>query len=177
MSWEGRYPAAKLVPYDPGWAARYAELATALRRGLGLGWQIEHVGSTSVPGLSAKPVIDLALCCPDADHGRSALAELGWTEPIRVGDHLASFLLVGTTRTAIAHIFSTLAWPEAHVRLFAKWLREHPEDRDAYAQLKAGLVEAGTWGTDYTVAKRGFVQDVVNRARGECGLPPVVLAV
>ena len=59
-----------------------------------------------------------------------------------------------------------------HLRLFARWLRTHPADRERYAELKTSLVAAGVWGEAYTVAKDGFVRDVVDRARAAEGLPP-----
>lgn len=178
MSWERRYPAARLVAYDAAWKETYAALAHRLIERLGAEWEVEHVGSTSVPGLVAKPVIDLALRIPA---GRSVgwasqrLQAAGWTEAIPIGAHHASFLLADGVRQAIAHLFSTEEWPCAHVRLFSDWLRRHPSDRDAYAALKQGLVADDVWGSDYTAAKRAFVQEVVNRARSEVGLAAVEL--
>lgn len=88
-----------------------------------------------------------------------------------VGDHWGTFLLIDEVRAAIGHIFTSEQWPEAHVRLFAEWLRTHPADRDGYADLKRALVEGGAWGSDYTTAKGAFVLEVVNRARAARGLP------
>lgn len=175
---EGTYPRERLAAYDPGWAERYAAVAATLLDRLGSSWVIEHVGSTSVPGLVAKPVIDLALRVPDGEPlsvAVSSLLDAGWTEPVAIGDHLASYLLDGTVRRAIAHVFTAEQWPTAHVRLFAEWLRQHPTDRDAYALVKQDLVATGVWGGDYTAAKAAFVQDVVNRARAARGLGPVTL--
>ena len=90
-----------------------------------------------------------------------------------VGDHWATFLLIDKVRSAIGHIFTPELWSEAHVRLFAEWLRTHPADRDSYADLKRTLVERGAWGSDYTTAKGAFVLEVVNRARAARGLPSV----
>lgn len=167
------YPSAKVVPYDPGWMAQYRAVADGLRGGLGDGWLIEHVGSTSVPLLPAKPVIDLALRIPigvELPVVEANFASLGWTGPEEVGDHHAVFLLNGDgIRQAIGHLFPVEQWPTAHVRMFAQWLRGHPEDRDAYAALKTGLVGAGVWGPDYTEAKTDFVRDVVNRAQAAWG--------
>jgi GrpB-like predicted nucleotidyltransferase (UPF0157 family) len=167
------YPSARVVPFDLRWADRYRTLAAHLTRGLGGDWLVEHVGSTSVPLLPAKPVIDVAMGMP-AGLGRhaaeAALASLGWTDPEAVGDHLAVFVLDNGVRRAIGHIFFADQWPTAHVRLFAQWLRAHPADRDRYAALKTGLVSAGVWGRDYTNAKSAFVLEVVNRARLASGL-------
>src|SRR6478752_856418 len=64
MPWADRYPEQKLVPYDSAWPSRYRRLEADLRPHLGAGWEFEHVGSTSVPGLVAKPVIDVAMSMP-----------------------------------------------------------------------------------------------------------------
>jgi GrpB-like predicted nucleotidyltransferase (UPF0157 family) len=176
MSLMGEYPAGRLVAPDAAWRSRYADISARLRQALGPRWVMEHVGSTSVPGLPAKPVIDLALRLPEGLHiadATSSFEGAGWTAPVVTGDHWATFLVVGGVRSAIAHIFSFEQWPEAHVRLFAEWLRAHPVDRDRYAELKRTLVAGGIWGSDYTMGKAGFVLEVVNRARAERGLPLV----
>jgi GrpB-like predicted nucleotidyltransferase (UPF0157 family) len=174
MTSEARYPAERLVAPDGSWADRYAEISAGVRQALGPDWVVEHVGSTSVSGLVAKPVIDLSVRLPDGclmDDASESLVQAGWTEPIGVGQHWATFLLIDTVRTAIAHIFRPEQWPEAHVRLFADWLRTHRVDRDRYAGLKTTLVEQGTWGSEYTSAKGQFVLEIVNRAREARGLP------
>lgn len=176
VSWEEQYPADRLVPYDPSWPARYRELAAPLVEVLGRRWNVEHVGSTSVPGLVAKPVIDLALCVPcgqQLSDRTPELGALGWTAPVALGDHEATFMLDGTVRTAIAHVFTAEQWPSAHVRLFAEWLRRHDSAREDYAQLKTSLVNRGVWRSDYTDQKTGFVVGVVNHARAERGLRPL----
>ena len=176
MSWSDVYPAKRLAAPDVAWPSRYAEISAGLLQELGPGWTTEHVGSTSVPGLVAKPVIDLALRLPHgcllADTSPS-FVRAGWTAPVAVGDHWATFLMTDEVRSAIGHIFAPEQWPEADVRLFAEWLRTHPADRDSYADLKRTLVEQGTWGSDYTAAKAAFVLDVVNDARAARGLPPL----
>ena len=178
MPSDKRYPPEKLVSYDLAWVNRYQQLANALTHALGVEWSIEHVGSTSVPGLVAKPVIDLALRTPqreDLHRWAPVFHALGWSDPVWTGDHHALFLLDGGVRTAIAHVFTAKQWAQAHLRLFADWLRTHPVEREEYARLKSHLVEHGFWGTAYTDAKTSFVQGVVNRARAARGLAPIVL--
>jgi len=176
VPWKDKYPAAQLVPFDAGWADRYACVAAELTAALGPQWDIEHVGSTSVPGLLAKPVVDVALRLPEGRHlseWHGVLTEAGWTTPIAVGDHWGTFLLSGSVRAAIGHVFTADDWPTAHVRLFADWLRTHERDRDRYANLKSSLVDQGIWGSEYTAAKGGLVREIVNCARASRGLPPV----
>ena len=177
MSWQQRYPVDRLVPYDATWVERYGELIRPLVTALGPDWAFEHVGSTSVPGLSAKPVIDVAIAPPPDRHlakFTATIRDLGWSQPITLGDHDAIFVLDGTVRVAIGHVFTRVQWPSAHVRLFAHWLRLHASDRDEYARLKAGLVADGVWGSDYTQGKAQFVLRVVNQARASRGLPAVL---
>lgn len=170
------YPAERVVSYDAHWPSAYRDFAAGLLHVLGPGWEVEHVGSTSVPGLVAKPVIDLALRLPteqSVTQAAEGLVRAGWTTPVSLGDHWVTFHLQAGVRTGIGHIFTADHWDLAHVRLFARWLREHPDDRDHYAQLKADLVDSGVWGGDYTAAKTRFVQEIVNRARTQDGLPPL----
>ncbi|MBS2937247.1 GrpB family protein [Nocardioides sp. J2M5] len=177
MIWSARYPSDGLVPFTPRWAEDYATMTAGLRRDLGPAWELEHVGSTSVPGLAAKPVIDVAIRVPanaDVPTYDARFVAAGWTAPRPLGDHTASLLLEGEVRRAIAHLFTAEQWDEAHVRLFPDWLRRHPADRDAYQQLKTRLLEDGAWESgDYTARKTAFVTDIVNRARAERGLAPV----
>jgi GrpB-like predicted nucleotidyltransferase (UPF0157 family) len=177
MSRQARYPSGRVVAADPAWPTRYAALSADLGRRLGRDWVLEHVGSTSVSGLAAKPVIDIAIRVPDGlsvEDADEPLALAGWSAVAPVGDHWATFLVVDGVRSAIGHLFHGGQWQEAHVRLFAQWLRDHDEDRDAYERLKRSLVDRGVWGSAYTDAKGGFVADVVNRARAGRGLAPAV---
>lgn len=165
------YPAERVVPYDPRWPALYEAVAVRVRAALGPRWAIEHVGSTSVPGLSAKPVIDVALRMPegcDPDSVRAAFASLGWTSPIPIDEHLAMFELDNGIRRVNGHLLTAAQWPGSPLRLFARWLREHPADRIRYQELKTALVASGVWGPEYTAAKTEFVLAVVARARRAC---------
>lgn len=172
MRKDSTYPPSGVVPYDSGWPDKYREMSTGLSAALG-GWVTEHIGSTSVPGLAAKPVIDIAARVPAGSHAvdrKRSLSASGWTVPESIGSHNCSFWLEGNMRTAIVHFFPEATWPTAHQRLFAAWLRAHPEDREAYGALKQQLYDGGVWGRAYTLAKTGFVQCVVDQARAAMGL-------
>lgn len=152
------------MPYDPAWPYRYAELADQLHQTLGRRWQLEHIGSTSVPGLLAKPVIDLAVRVPDPaelDDKLAALKAIGWTDLTAFPTHQTLYQLDhDRVRRGIAHLFSAEQWATAPQRLFPAWLGTHPTDRDTYARLKQTLRETGTWGHDYTAAKTAFVNRI-----------------
>ncbi len=90
MSWSDVYPAERLATPDVAWPSRYEEISAGLLQALGPGWTREHVGSTSVPGLVAKPVIDLALRLPQScllAEASPSFVRAGWTAPMVVGDH------------------------------------------------------------------------------------------
>ena len=163
------------MPYDPAWPHRYAELADQLHQALGRRWRVEHIGSTSVPGLLAKPVIDLAVRVPDPaelDDKLTVLEAIGWTDLTALPTHQTLYQLDDDrVRRGIAHLFSAEQWATAPQRLFPAWLRTHPSDRDAYARLKQTLREAGTWGHDYTAAKTAFVKRVSALAAAGSGNP------
>lgn len=174
------YPGASPVPYDAAWPGRFREAAAGLTAVLSDDWLVEHVGSTSVPGLVAKPVINLAVRVPEGCRVRDVedvLAGAGWVEAAKsVSTHEVRMLLSRRMRTHIAHFFPADAWDTAHQRLFADWLRRHPQDAQRYAALKTTAWAEGERGRAYTAAKSVFVQEVVDKARSNRGLPPVAVS-
>ncbi|RYC13771.1 GrpB family protein [Nocardioides zhouii] len=180
MDEPARYPVDGLVAYDDTWPSQFEAARGGLVAVLGPAWTVEHIGSTAVPGLLAKPVIDLAVrIAPDAALAAydDALASAGWLQVgSSVSSHGVRMRLEGAVRTHIAHFFPAEAWDTAHQHLFVAWLRAHDEDRRRYAELKQTLWADGTWGRTYTAAKGAFVQEVVDRARADLGLPPVSVA-
>lgn len=176
MVWADKYPSQRLSAYDDAWPAMFTAYREVLSARLGAAWRIEHVGSTSVPGLVAKPVIDVALGMPAGwrvEDTREPLRSAGWSTPVPVGDHWTTVYPTEGVRAAIGHVFTAEQWPQAHVRLFAAWLRAHSADRGRYAALKLDLVEHGIWDSRYTEAKAQFVLEIVNKARASHGLAPV----
>jgi len=85
-----RNPAVEIVPYKNCWPAEFNLIASSLRQGLGeLALRIDHIGSTSVPGLAAKDVIDIQITVVELDHQLlSAMLALGYSQPQGTwGDH------------------------------------------------------------------------------------------
>jgi GrpB-like predicted nucleotidyltransferase (UPF0157 family) len=165
-----------LVPYDPGWPERFRAAAADIRRATGTEWPIEHIGSTAIPGLVAKPIIDLAVCVPEltaVDEHRAALAGVGFL-PIAAGPrtHRVLVRMSGRERTHIAHFFAADQWETCNQRIFRDWLNTHPADRAKYEQVKIAAAADAT-GRDYTARKTAVVQEIVDRARAESGLPGV----
>ena len=140
-------------------------------RGPGAPWAIacsalEHIGSTAVPGLAAKPVIDPELTVADrADEAAyvPALEPLGLPLRIREPDWEEHRLLPARTRHQPARVRGRQPEPGRHL-LFRDWLRTHDDDRAAYAALKAELGGEGFGdGMDYNNHKAALVYDIYER--------------
>lgn len=133
----------EVVPPDPSWPARYERIADVVRGCLGERvLSLQHVGSTSVPGLHAKPVVDVDLIVADsADEGSYVpdLEAAGFALRIREPDWEQHRCLVLRTPRCNLHVFSPGAIePQRHVA-FRDWLTTHAEDRNSYAALKRKL--------------------------------------
>ncbi|MEU4765755.1 GrpB family protein [Actinosynnema sp. NPDC023794] len=166
-----------VADYDPDWPRQAATAIDALLAAApGLFVEIEHIGSTAVPGLAAKPVIDLMAAVDDLTHARShqaAFACLGF-HPHDNGmtDRLLYVRADSGIRSHVLHVVSLESWPTRNQRIFRDHLRAHPEDAARYAQLKRAIVVAGTASGEYARAKTALVQELTDRARAQLGLPP-----
>jgi GrpB-like predicted nucleotidyltransferase (UPF0157 family) len=159
----------ELVDYDPTWPRRYAEVAARIREAIGAtAVVLEHAGSTSVPGLSAKPIIDVVLGVPastDEDTYVPALEAAGFEFAIREPEWHEHRLFRGVDPRTNVHVFSADCPEIARMISFRDWLRTHPEDRERYEREKRRLAER-TWVTvqDYADAKTDVVRAIVARA-------------
>lgn len=158
-----------LAPYDPTWPALFAREATRVRAALGLRVRLlEHVGSTSVPGLSAKPVIDMVLAVPDSSDERAYVPDLeaaGYVLRIREPDWFEHRLFKGPDTNVNLHTF-TEGCPEIDRMLgFRDWLRTHDDERDLYERTKRELA-AREWRfiQHYADAKSEVVEGIIARA-------------
>ncbi|MGK3982302.1 GrpB family protein [Sorangium sp. So ce136] len=171
-------PDIAVVPHDPAWPGMYAREREALLGATGaLLVAIEHIGSTAVPGLEAKPVIDIMAAVQRLDEASAAhdrLRELGYQlTPTGMRDRL--FLRKRAPGHACAfhlHIVEHATWHERKERLFRDHLLAHPEDARAYGALKQRLaLEHRRDGLAYTRAKTELIQSIVDRACDARGLP------
>lgn len=175
------YERARVVAPDPGWAAAAARYRDEVHDLLGdhLFGDVAHVGSTAVPGLPAKPVIDLQARAVDpagaVDDRRQALSDAHWhLVPRELDDRPWRWFLVRTDRGErhrLAHLhLMTLEEPRWHDQLaFRDALRDSDALAQEYARLKADA--ADRYGDDrerYTRAKDRFVRRVL----GNGGHPP-----
>ena len=171
----------QIVTYDETWPALFDEEAARLQAALGtvenggLITRTEHFGSTSVPRLAAKPVIDILLGVSDLQVARNAapiLDTLGyayWADNPR--DHLHLFFVRGLPpaprRTHHLHVAEPGSpfWERLY---FRDYLRAHPETRDEYAALKYQLSKKFTHDREaYTQAKGEFIREIMEKAQAK----------
>jgi len=163
-----------LAPYDPNWPALFSKLETRVRRALGdKVLMLEHVGSTSIEGLSAKPIIDMLLVVVDSADEESYVPSLenqGFLLRIREPDWYEHRLLKGTELKANLHVFSEGCEEAKRMLTFRDWLRTHDKDKELYEKKKHHLARQ-TWKytQHYADAKTEVVQEILSRAMDEAG--------
>ncbi|HEX3814528.1 MAG TPA: GrpB family protein [Mycobacteriales bacterium] len=160
----------ELAEYDKAWPALFTREAQRIRAVLGAtALRIEHVGSTSVPGLLAKPIIDLLLVVPDsADEAAyvPALENAGYVLRVREPEWFEHRLFRGPDTRINLHVFTVDVTEIDRMLRFRDWLRRHDDDRDLYAQTKRELARRD-WRhvEDYANAKTAVVQEIMSRAQ------------
>jgi GrpB-like predicted nucleotidyltransferase (UPF0157 family) len=158
-----------LAEYNPQWPALFAREAARIRAVLGdAAVRVEHVGSTSVPGLAAKPIIDILLAVPDSADEQTyapALEAAGYVLRIREPDWFEHRLFTGPDTTINLHMFTVGAAEIDRMLLFRDWLRANDADRDAYLQVKRDLARR-PWQhvQHYADSKTAIVQQIMARA-------------
>lgn len=162
----------EVVPYDPNWQARFEEVRQYLLGILsGQDARVEHVGSTSVPGLAAKPILDIDIVLQngaDFEVVRSSLEANGYC-------HIGDLGITGREAFKYDHKLQLMShhlyvlWEDSdelkrHLT-FRDWLRSHPQDREAYAQVK--IAAARHFPDDisaYIDAKSDVILDIYKRS-------------
>lgn len=158
-----------LVDYDQGWPARYAEAAERLRAVLGARLRlIEHIGSTSVPGLTAKPVIDIVIGIDDPDDEiayLSALGAAGYEPRVREPGHRCLRGTVGELAVNL-HCYPPASVSVRRYLAFRDRLRADEADRARYAAVKRALAGRGEWPdmNYYAEAKGPTIECILVRA-------------
>lgn len=165
-----------LNEYDPRWTLMFDEAAEELRTLGDNEWEIEHIGSTAIVGMRAKPVIDIAVRLRDADDFQRQCANLesgGWRVGSGVRTHPVMVFELSGVRIRIAHFFTPKQWPNAHQRVLRDWLRVHPEDAALYERAKAEAARHAISRRSYNDGKTAAIQEIMDRARAARGLEPV----
>jgi GrpB-like predicted nucleotidyltransferase (UPF0157 family) len=160
----------RIADYDPAWPVRFAELGAKLRAALGeVALRIDHIGSTSVPGLAAKPVIDIQVSVArlePVDPFREPLESLGYVYRAGNPERTKRYFREppGEPRTHI-HVRRAGSFSEQFPLLFRDYLRVDPEAAVEYAAVKRRLAaESPHDGQAYTDTKASFVWQIVHRA-------------
>jgi GrpB-like predicted nucleotidyltransferase (UPF0157 family) len=158
-----------LSPYDPAWPAQYEAEAAKIRAALGDGALVlEHVGSTSIPGLCAKPILDILLAVADSadeDSYVPALTAQGYRLHLREPDWEQHRVMKGDAPMVNLHVFSAGSGEIARMLGFRDRCRTHPEERRLYEETKRALA-ARTWRhvQHYANAKSEVVEAIIARA-------------
>jgi GrpB-like predicted nucleotidyltransferase (UPF0157 family) len=164
----------RIVPYDPSWVAIYQAESEKLKPIFGdslVG--IEHIGSTSVPELASKPIVDIAVLIKthtEADAHIEPLAALGYTFDAKLHQNTVSperhFFRKGSPtqlHLSIAYTNRAKFWPRQI--MFRDWLRSHSADREQYETLKKQLMQEDPSGTNsYIGGKSDFIQGILQKA-------------
>ena len=163
-----------VVDYDPVWPERFGQIRSRLASALeGPDVVIEHMGSTAVPGLASKPVIDIMVAVPDVEQESSYVAAIEQCGvSLRSSDEGHRYFrpLEPLPRTVQVHVVDAGSeWHRRHM-LFRDYLRAHPDVATAYGDLKKRL--AATYRNDrlaYNAAKTDFILDIMEIAEKWAG--------
>ena len=159
-----------LVDYDPEWPKLFEREAARLRGALGdHALSLEHVGSTSVPGLAAKPKIDILLVVANSTDESTyvpVLENVGYILQVREPDWYEHRMFKGPDTDVNLHVFSEGCEEIERMLLFRNWLRSNADDRQLYEQTKRELARQ-TWKymQNYADAKSAVVGEIMARAR------------
>jgi len=158
----------EVVDYDPAWPNEFERLKSRALGVLGgLAVAVEHVGSTAVPGLAAKPVVDIYVVVEDVPVAIERLAGLGYAHEGDLGipGREGFAWPAGEPRH---HLYVCARDHEGldEVLRFRDYLRAHPEDARAYGELKRGLAERHRHDRDaYAEGKTSFIEGVLVASR------------
>lgn len=159
-----------LENYNPEWPEMYRREADRITAALDRRvLQLEHAGSTAVPGLAAKPVIDIVLVVADSADETAYVPDLeaaGYVLRIREPDWYQHRMFKGPRADVNLHVFSQGCPEIERMLLFRDWLRGNAIDRELYARTKLALAEQ-EWDRvqDYADAKTTIIKEILVRAR------------
>ncbi|GIF60249.1 GrpB family protein [Asanoa iriomotensis] len=164
----------RIVPHDPGWAASFARERDRVEAALAgrLVGRVEHIGSTAIPGLPAKAIIDMSAVVDDYDRSAGIerdLAAIGWVHAPEPGDHENrkwSFCFPDAAwRTHHLHVWEVAdpTWPG--LLRFRDFLRRHPDLAAEYGRVKAALATTDDHDRPkYRAGKAPFIEHILRLA-------------
>jgi GrpB-like predicted nucleotidyltransferase (UPF0157 family) len=158
-----------VVPYDAAWPAQFAHEAAVIRSALGEQvLELEHVGSTSVPGLPAKPILDIDLVLRDSTRESEYLPPLeaaGYQLTIREPHWHEHRMLKRCDPVVHLHVWTVGSPEAARHRIFRDWLRSNETDRRLYGAHKQAIAEQEfRYMHEYNNAKAEVLRAILGRA-------------
>ena len=166
------YREVVLVEYDPEWPNWFEQAAEQIRGALGdAALEIHHVGSTSVPGLMAKPIIDINLVVADTTDEDAYVPKLeaaGYVLRVREPDWFEHRMLRGYDPSVNLHVFPPECSEVERMLVFRDWLRANDADRELYARTKRELAsQEWKYVQNYADAKAAVVEQILKRATAD----------
>ena len=158
-----------IADYDPVWSRRFGREEAKIRGALGpAALSIDHVGSTSVSGLAAKPIVDILVVVEDSgneDSYLTALEDVGYVLRVREPDFEEHRMFRTPEKDVHVHVFSPGSKEVERLLLLRDHLRHNKVDRELYAGTKRELASRD-WPSmqHYADAKTGIVEDILARA-------------
>lgn len=155
-----------LMDYVPTWATRFASERVRISEALGeVARRVEHVGSTAVPGLAAKPIVDILVAVDDPDDEDGyldAMEGAGYELRVREPGHR---MFRTPERDVHVHVWKAGSEDERRHLLFRDWLRQAPDDRALYESAKRRFVSARFTDMNYYARAKGpVIQEIMRRA-------------
>ncbi|KAF7170802.1 hypothetical protein CNMCM5623_003321 [Aspergillus felis] len=162
----------EIVDYDPSWPTAFASIAQRIKSALGpKALTVNHAGSTSVPGLPAKAIIDVDLVVPDPtaeDDYVPALQAAGFQFLFREPNWYQHRFFWLAEPYANVHVFGPGAAELSRHQRFREWLIAHPEDRELYVRAKREAAretrENGESVQEYNFRKESVIEEIMVRA-------------
>ena len=159
-----------LAPYDPAWPSQFAAARDEILSACdGLVTEVHHIGSTSIPGIAAKPIIDMMPTVRRFEDGTACvggLRKLGYEYRGEYGIAGRHYFVRGGPRSHQAHMYAADHREVERHLMFRDYLRTHPDERVAYEHLKRDLAKQFTHDVQaYATAKTPFCDRIVGLAR------------
>jgi len=159
-----------LTPYDRAWRSQFAAARDEILSACGgLVIEVHHIGSTSIPGIAAKPIIDMMPVVRRFEDGTAcvgSLRKLGYEYRGEYGIAGRHYFVRGDPRSHQVHLFAADHGEVERHLLFRDFLRAHPDERGAYEHLKRDLAKQFSHDVQaYAAAKTPFCDRIVGLAR------------
>ena len=160
----------RLVPHDPEWARIYEGERARIEAAIGVHvLDIQHVGSTSIPGIAAKPIVDIAIGVESYEGARVCIAPLealGYTYHGEHGIPGRHYFTRGDPTLYHVHMHEVTSRAWGNLVLFRDYILAHPKEAQAYLELKQRMAERHRRDRRaYTDGKAAFIERILELAR------------